>query len=724
MHEDEELMYEEYMVEQDKMYELLYMQEEAQVVTDELPQFSFFKKPILNTTPLKKIDLVELYNIIKEPLYKDRTEFLRSKSVKKEADEYKRKQFDYVTFSGTFSKRSEMGLTEHSGLICMDFDKLPNLVTLKEDLLSDVHTVMLFVSPSGDGLKWLIRIDPNKNHKEQFDAIENYAKNKYDAKVDDSCKDTCRACFLPHDPDVFLHPNILNEGNISVVPVFDMELHKVNRADSELNIINGMTLFKPRNLSKKGIENARKMIANAVDGEKNKELLRASNLLGGYVGGGMLEKEEAIEILRDEISKKDNVLEIDKAFQTIDKGVTHGMLSPITQESQEKYLGNKKSQVPKGKKDDENPFLLGLHYIAEMRHVVRNEITDRLEENGKCFSDLAINSLYIKAYNIGIPIAKSGFDILIGSDHIPSYHPIKDFFENNKNEIAFGYIDKLCNSVISDMNLELKKTFITKWLVGMVASVFDNHYNPLMLVLIGGKNIGKTEFFRRLLPTELMDYFAQSKFDAGKDSEALMCEKLLIMNDELDALSKYEAKTFRNFISSDKYTYRPPYGKQNVTKKRLATVCGTSNEDNIINDWENNRRIIPIKITAINHELYNSINKTSLLMEALQLFHNNFQWALTKEDIDQLAEYSVDFKALNIESELLAGHFTHGQKDGLITEYLTTTEILNILELETKQKLNIKILGSELRQHGFIQQSKRVDGQPKKVYEVMRQTKT
>ena len=71
-----------------------------------------------------------------------------------------------------------------------------------------------------------------------------------------------------------------------------------------------------------------------------------------------------------------------------------------------------------------------------------------------------------------------------------------------------------------------------------------------------------------------VNYFAQSKFDKEKDSEALMCEKLLIMNDELDGMTKNEANEFRSFISANRYTYRPPYGKLNVTRKRLASLCG------------------------------------------------------------------------------------------------------------------------------------------------------
>jgi hypothetical protein len=69
----------------------------------------------------------------------------------------------------------------------------------------------MFVSPGGKGIKWVVAIDLEKdNHLNWFTAIANYILVTYQQKVDPSGKDTCRACFLPHDRDVYIHPNYLN----------------------------------------------------------------------------------------------------------------------------------------------------------------------------------------------------------------------------------------------------------------------------------------------------------------------------------------------------------------------------------------------------------------------------------------------------------------------------------------------------------------------------------
>lgn len=175
----------------------------------EAPTFSYFSKPVSNIYPKKKIDLVDLYNEIKGSRYIERTKKLREIEDVKEARKYKAAHFDYVTFSGTFSKRTDKELIEHSGLLTLDFDHINNVEELKNKLLSDEYfeTELLFISPSGGGLKWVIPIDLEEvNHQEYFKAVANYIQSTYGLEVDQSGKDISRACFLPYDPTVYLNP--------------------------------------------------------------------------------------------------------------------------------------------------------------------------------------------------------------------------------------------------------------------------------------------------------------------------------------------------------------------------------------------------------------------------------------------------------------------------------------------------------------------------------------
>ncbi len=188
--------------------------EVAQVKNKKAFAFSFFKAPIKNTIPHKTVSLVQVYNAITGEYYKQHTEKLRSISDTVQARKYKAANFDYCTFSGVFTARNDKSLVTHSELMCIDFDHVQNLDTLRQALLADEYfdTQLLFVSPSGDGLKWIIEIDIRKApHGEYFASVANYILQTYSVVVDKSGKDISRACFLPFDPNAFINPLLLNK---------------------------------------------------------------------------------------------------------------------------------------------------------------------------------------------------------------------------------------------------------------------------------------------------------------------------------------------------------------------------------------------------------------------------------------------------------------------------------------------------------------------------------
>ena len=91
----------------------------------------------------------------------------------------------------------------------IDLDHLENLNQTSEMLLKDEYfeTELLFKSPSGDGLKWIIKIDLEQaTHQEYYIAVSNYLEQQYNIKVDASGKDISRACFLCYDSEAYINP--------------------------------------------------------------------------------------------------------------------------------------------------------------------------------------------------------------------------------------------------------------------------------------------------------------------------------------------------------------------------------------------------------------------------------------------------------------------------------------------------------------------------------------
>jgi hypothetical protein len=179
------------------------------IVPLDVPCFSFFISLITNITPHSVTTLQKVYAAITSNSYRNCTQRLREITDPTQARKYKAANFDYCTFSGVFTSRSNKALIRHSSLLCIDFDHLQNISEMKDILLADDYfdTELLFVSPSGDGLKWIISIDiAATSHGDYFAAVSNYIKATYHIETDKSGRDVSRACFLPHDPQAYINP--------------------------------------------------------------------------------------------------------------------------------------------------------------------------------------------------------------------------------------------------------------------------------------------------------------------------------------------------------------------------------------------------------------------------------------------------------------------------------------------------------------------------------------
>lgn len=97
----------------------------------------------------------------------------------------------------------------HSGLMCLDFDDIEDIDGLKQLLLRHDYfdTELLFVSPSGNGLKWIIPVDlQGWEHSRYFKAVSNRIKATGLPSVDMSVSDMARSCFLPYGPQAYINP--------------------------------------------------------------------------------------------------------------------------------------------------------------------------------------------------------------------------------------------------------------------------------------------------------------------------------------------------------------------------------------------------------------------------------------------------------------------------------------------------------------------------------------
>ncbi len=111
-----------------------------------------------------------------------------------------------ICFSGKFTKRSDKAIKQHSGLICLDFDGYKtnrDMLQEKEKLSKDKFIYSVFISPSGNGLKALVKIPTStENHKNYFLSLQTYFNSEY---FDKTCKNISRVCYESYDPLIYVN---------------------------------------------------------------------------------------------------------------------------------------------------------------------------------------------------------------------------------------------------------------------------------------------------------------------------------------------------------------------------------------------------------------------------------------------------------------------------------------------------------------------------------------
>ena len=132
---------------------------------------------------------------------------IRAEKRKQERNDLK-KLLPAICFSGIFNKRTDASLVQHSGLICLDFDgyqKSKDLLQDKENLSKNKYVYSVFTSPSGNGLKVLVKIPADQdNHINYFNSLEKHFNSPY---FDKTSKNVSRVCYESYDPLIFVNEN-------------------------------------------------------------------------------------------------------------------------------------------------------------------------------------------------------------------------------------------------------------------------------------------------------------------------------------------------------------------------------------------------------------------------------------------------------------------------------------------------------------------------------------
>lgn len=165
-------------------------------------------KSVKNTKPERISNLVSVLEEIRNGVYKTQIEEIRkqenpSKSPLKD-------KLPLFTPTGIFNYRSIAGMETYNGVICLDIDNIPNAEEIKEKCKTLPWVYSAFITPSGQGLKVIVKTNATKEtYKETELSVADAFFHTTGCSRDNHCKDIARIQFVSYDPTIYINENAI-----------------------------------------------------------------------------------------------------------------------------------------------------------------------------------------------------------------------------------------------------------------------------------------------------------------------------------------------------------------------------------------------------------------------------------------------------------------------------------------------------------------------------------
>lgn len=628
----------------------------------------------------KEVTLAEVVHLIRDDQrVKEQTEkyrYLRSMPTgKREAQAVKSGTPCFavpVRFAGG---KSDGHIAAWTGLTLADFDHLPadKVDELKRMAANDPHTLLAYVTISGEGLRIVTRVKLPAGGEERyygalFDAVNQHYAKLLDQQPDLQCKNATRLSGVAHDTEVYF-----NEG----AALFDPLAQALDAAKRELE--RDGVVYRP--------------------GEHNRYIMRMGYLMNLYGMDESLVTEWAKEEFSDYTG---NVAAIIRSCYKHQK--EHGT----------RRLPRKSYDEPakKGVATVEEVEAY-LNEIAEYRwNCVSTKTEYRLRDDDDDawheVNDRFVNSAWSELSKRHALVRERHLPMILESDFVTRYHPFEEYFNALPPWDGHDYIAELAERVHCMPNENPEDDFcfeeaLRHWLVAMVAALFDpDRVNEEILVLVGCQGIYKTTWLSMLLPPELRSYFLtkpnSDHFD--KDDRLSLTEFAVVCLEELDVIQPRELSQLKSLASQRRIHERAPYMRYKREKLHIASFCGTSNVIQFLSDKSKNRRWLVFEVECIDSPYDYHIPYEQLYAQVKALLDEGFAHWFGGDDIARINRHNLRFELPDLEAELIL-HYFRKPLEYEQGKFMTAAEIYQRISYGIRMPLALNRITVLMKQLGF-----------------------
>jgi hypothetical protein len=644
--------------------------------------------------------------------YKPGIIYLRKSLAENKTEAYNKakKSLPAFTPSGKFVGGRKMEfLADYSSCIILDIDKLTasELQNAKNLAAQSEFTYACFISPSGNGLKILVKINSDKaNHKEAFLLVQAHYESILKLEIDKSGKDVTRLCFYSWDENLYLnenastfHTELVSVSAQTVIPSVVEGTQQPTTNNSEA-IYNHCVNFTEKKVQ--FVNGSRNVFVHQLACNLNRKGVTLNDALGYILTDFGYDEKEVTQAVN---SAYGNLHEfgMNETFQKPKKPSTNNKQPSTNSEDDEDEDKPKPTQI------DRLEMFLSTRYV--FRH---NMVSGKLEfqyfgkKKWNVMNDFIENSMLRECLKGRIKTNLSSLRNLLYSDFCVLFNPFEDYFFNLPTyDENTDYITELANTITTTKQ-DLWQQCFKKWLVAMVGCVLDDKViNHTVIVFSGKQGLGKTTWVEKLVPKPLKEYLFSGTINPNnKDTLVQLAECMLINLDELENLNRSEIGSLKEIITKTQIRMRKAYGHNNETMPRRASFAGSVNTAQFLNDSTGSRRFLCFELEGIKYQHNVDINMA--FSQALFLFKSGFRFWFDQEEIISITENNEQYQLHSPEEELLLTWFSPCERNKA-NIFLNASQIA--AKLAEKAKINItdgtiNKLGKALKKHNFIRLKK------------------
>jgi putative DNA primase/helicase len=271
-------------------------------------------------------------------------------------------------------------------------------------------------------------------------------------------------------------------------------------------------------------------------------------------------------------------------------------------------------------------------------------------------------------------------------------NPVKDWIFSREWDGVPRIGDLCANLVVSDSKRDMYNKIIRTWLIQCCAALDRAEIGcrlnskarakyELILVLQGAEGITKTDFFTKLLPTELNGEKFSTRYIKDGSNLSLDSRDSIKQNvscwinelGELDAtFKKSDISALKAFCSNGTDIMRLAYAHTDCNLTRATSFCGTVNDELFLVDSTGSRRFGVIAVEAI---LDRDIDMQQLWAEVWGLYASGEQWWLDKGTETVMQVSNADHQSINPIEDGILSKFDWDSEESQWAERMTMTEI-------------------------------------------------